>query len=56
MNITLQRRTTLMVCVLLLGLSLLLLSACGGEQHQQAKARPLPEEEFKALPPGEYHS
>jgi hypothetical protein len=56
MNITLQQRTTLMVCVLLLGLSLLLLSACGGEQQQQAKARPLPEEEFRALPPGEYHS
>jgi hypothetical protein len=28
----------------------------GGEQHQQAKARHLPEEEHKALPPGEYHS
>src|SRR5215216_971208 len=51
---------------LLIGLSLLLLSACGsggtsgaggsgGGEHQQAKARPLPEE-AKALPPGEYHS
>ena len=31
-------------------------SSGGGEHHQQAKARPLPDKEGKALPPGEYHS
>ena len=47
----------------LLGTLLVLaLSACGGGggsgggEHQQAKARPLPDKEYKALPPGEYRS
>jgi hypothetical protein len=54
--------TTLLMVGLLATLLVLALSACeggggsGGGEHQQAKARPLPEEEFKALPPGEYHS
>ena len=59
----LKARAALLVVGLLATLLVLALSACGGgggsgggEQHQQAKARPLPEEEFKALPPGEYHS
>ena len=54
--------TTLLMVGLLATLLVLALSACGGGggsgggEHQQAKARPLPEEEFKALPPGDYHS
>ena len=52
----------MLVAVLVISGVALALSACGGGggsgggEHQQAKARPLPEEEFKALPPGEYHS
>lgn len=48
--------------VLLVVLAVLALGACsggggsGGGEHQQAKARPLPDKEYKALPPGEYHS
>jgi Tol biopolymer transport system component len=38
MNMTLQRRTTLWVCVLLLGLSFLLLSACGGQDSAKGGA------------------
>ena len=58
----LKARAALLVVGLLATLLVLALSACGGGggsgggEHQQAKARPLPEEEFKALPPGEYHS
>jgi hypothetical protein len=48
----------------LLGTLLVLaLSACGGgggeeqaKAKEQAKARPLPDKEYTALPPGEYHS
>ena len=52
----------LLVVGLLVTLLVLALSACGGGggsgggEHQQAKARPLPDKEYKALPPGEYHS
>src|SRR5919107_4803796 len=58
----LKPRAALLVVGLLATLLVLALSACGGGggsgggEHQQAKARPLPEEAFKALPPGEYHS
>src|SRR5919107_4264170 len=58
----LKPRAALLMVGLLATLLVLALSACGGGggsgggEHQQAKARPLPEEEFKALPPGEYHS
>ena len=54
--------TTLLMVGLLATLLVLALSACGGGggsgggEHQQAKARPLPDNEYKALPPGEYHS
>jgi hypothetical protein len=54
--------TTLLMVGLLATLLVLALSACGGGggsgggEHQQAKARPLPDKEYKALPPGEYHS
>ena len=37
MNITLDRTTTLWVCVLLLGFSLLLLSACGSGSQENEK-------------------
>jgi hypothetical protein len=53
---------SMLVAVLVISGVALALSACGGGggsgggEHQQANARPLPEEEFKALPPGEYHS
>jgi hypothetical protein len=40
---------------LLVVLVVLALSACGGDE-KKAKARPLPEEDQKALPPGEYRS
>ena len=56
------RLKALLASGVLVALVVLALSACGGGggsgggEHQQAKARPLPEEEFKALPPGEYHS
>ncbi len=54
--------TTLLMVGLLATLLVLALSACGGGggsgggEHQQAKACPLPDKEYKALPPGEYHS
>jgi hypothetical protein len=55
--------TTLLMVGLLATLLVLALSSCGGgggsgggEHHQQAKARPLPDKEYKALPHGEYHS
>src|SRR5687767_15023249 len=54
--------TTLLMVGLLATLLVLALSACGGGggsgggEHQQAKARPLPDKEYKALPPGEYPS
>ena len=59
------RLTGLLATGVLMALVALVLNACGGgasgaggsgggEHHQQAKARPLPEE--KALRPGEYHS
>jgi hypothetical protein len=59
------RLTGLLATGVLMALVALVLNACGGgasgaggsgggEHHQQAKARPLPEE--KALHPGEYHS
>jgi hypothetical protein len=52
----------MLVAVLVISGVALALSACGGGggsgggEHQQAKARPLPDKEYKALPPGEYHS
>jgi hypothetical protein len=61
-----RRPRALLAMGVLVALVALALSSCGGGasgagssgggEHQQAKARPLPEEEFKALPPGEYHS
>jgi hypothetical protein len=54
--------TTLLMVGLLATLLVLALSACeggggsGGGEPQQAKARPLPDKEYKALPPGEYRS
>ena len=52
-----------MVAVLVISGVALALSACGGgggsgggEHPQQANARHLPDEEYKALTPGEYHS
>jgi hypothetical protein len=54
--------TTLLMVGLLATLLVLALSACGGGggsgggEHQQAKARPLPDKAYTALPPGEYHS
>jgi hypothetical protein len=59
------RLTGLLATGVLMALVALVLNACGGgasgaggsgggEHHQQAKARPLPQE--KALRPGEYHS
>jgi hypothetical protein len=61
------RLTGLLATGVLVALVALALSSCGGgasgagssgggEHHQQAKARTLPEEAEKALPPGEYHS
>src|SRR5919112_3625917 len=61
------RPTGLLATGVLMALVALVLNACGGgasgaggsnggEHHQQAKARPLPDKEYKALPPGEYHS
>ena len=50
------------IAVLVISGVALALSACGGGggsgggEHQQAKARPLPDKAYKALPPGEYHS
>jgi hypothetical protein len=48
----------MLVAVLVISGVALILSACGGagasgggEQHQQTKARPLPDKEYKALPP-----
>src|ERR687893_508392 len=58
----LKARAALLVVGLLATLLVMALSACGGGggsgggEHQQAKARPLPDNEYKALPPGEYHS
>ena len=51
----------MLVAVLVISGVALALSACGGGasgggEHQQAKARPLPDKEYTALPPGEYHS
>jgi hypothetical protein len=52
----------MLVAMLVISGVALALSACGGGggsgggEHQQAKARPLPDEEYKALRPGEYHS
>ncbi len=52
----------MLVAVLVISGVALALSACGGGggsgggEHQQAKARPLPDKEYKVLPPGEYHS
>jgi hypothetical protein len=48
----------MLVAVLVISGVVLALSACGGGasgggEHQQAKARPLPDKEYKALPPGE---
>ena len=40
---------------MLVTLLFLVLSACGGNEQQESKPRPLPEER-KALRPGEYHS
>ena len=60
------RLTGLLATGVLMALVALVLNACGGGasgaggsnggEHQQAKARPLPDKEYKALPPGEYHS
>jgi hypothetical protein len=63
----LPTRHLAILLALLATLVVLGLSACGGEASgggasgggghpQQANARPLPDEEHKALPPGEYHS
>ena len=46
-------RTALGVGVLMV--AILALTACGGSEQEQAKARPLPEDP-KALRPGEYRS
>jgi hypothetical protein len=57
-----RRLSALLATGVLVALVALALSSCGtgasggGEHHQQAKARPLPDKEYKALPPGEYHS
>jgi hypothetical protein len=57
-----RRPRALLATGVLVALVALALSACGGGggsgggEHQQAKARPLPDKEYKALPPGEYHS
>src|ERR687896_654768 len=51
--------TTLLMVGLLATLLVLALSACGGaggSAQKEAEARPLPDKEYKALPPGEYHS
>jgi hypothetical protein len=59
---SLKPRAALLVVGLLGTLLVLALSACGGGggsgggEHQPAKARPLPDKEYEALPPGEYHS
>jgi hypothetical protein len=56
------RRRALLASGVLVALVVLALSACGGGggsgggEQQQAKARPLPDKEYKALPPGEYRS
>ena len=65
------RVTGLLATGVLMALVALVLNACGGGasgagasggggsgggEHQQAKARPLPDKEYKALRPGEYHS
>ena len=63
----LKRHLAILPAALLATLVVLGLSACGGGASggggsgggghpQQANARPLPDEEYKALPPGEYHS
>ena len=52
----------MLIAVLVISGVALALSACGGGggsgggEHQQAKARPLPDKAYEALPPGEYHS
>ena len=61
-----RRLRALLATGVLVALVALALSSCGGGasgagssgggEHQQAKARPLPDKEYKALPPGEYHS
>ena len=61
-----KKLTVLLATGVLMALVALVLNACGGGasgaggsnggEHQQAKARPLPDKEYKALPPGEYHS
>jgi hypothetical protein len=61
-----RRPRALLATGVLVALVALALSSCGGGasgagssgagEHQQAKARTLPEEAEKALPPGEYHS
>jgi hypothetical protein len=49
---------TVAMLVALVTLGALSLSACGagGSAQEEAKARHLPDKEYKALPPGEYHS
>jgi hypothetical protein len=61
-----RRLRALLATGVLVALVALALSSCGGGasgagssgggEHQHAKARPLPDKEFKALAPGEYHS
>jgi hypothetical protein len=61
-----RRLRALLATGVLVALIALALSACGGGasgaggsgggEHQQAKARPLPDKAYKALPPGEYRS
>ena len=61
-----RRLRALLATGVLVALVALALSSCGGGasgagssgggEQQQAKARPLPDKEYKALPPGEYHS
>src|ERR687893_2479110 len=58
----LKARAALLVVGMLATLLVLALSACGGGggsgggEHQQAKARHLPDKAYEALLPGEYHS
>src|SRR5215211_3334934 len=61
-----RRPRALLAMGVLVALVALALSSCGGGasgagssgggEHQQAKASPLPDKEYKALPSGEYHS